>query len=333
MHYCDGASYSSYKKDPIPAPPALLRNATAPKQIYLRGRANLRAVVNYLLSELGMAEASTLILSGGSAGATGVFLGLDFVAQWLPPGLRLLGAPDAGFFLDLPRANNASDYWYRECFEAADAVWGGGSAGTLSSPACLAAAGSEPWRCYLPEFSLPFIKTPLLVSNSAIDMWGLLNVLGLGCIPTMNNQSFNHFSPCNPAEWALLQGWWASFHNKLTPALDTTRHSAWIASCFVHEINVDYCSSQSLPNCRGWAKYQVAQSAGGGGPATTLQQATGQWVDAVKAGAALPSWVDALTCTFSRARIRPARSPTRKIPARPKHSAHTSSLLCRPNEP
>lgn len=239
VHYCDGASFSSFAANPIPAPPELLAaNASAPKQIFMRGRANLQAVVNYLLLELGMARASTLILSGGSAGATGVFLGLDFVAGWLPPGLRLLGAPDAGFFLDLPRASNASDFWYRQCFEAADAVWGGGAAGTLSSPACLAAAGAEPWRCYLPEFSLPFLKTPILVSNSAIDMWGLLNVLGLNCVPTMNNASFNHFSPCGPAQWELLQGWWAAFHAKLAPALNSRNHSAWIASCFVHEINV-----------------------------------------------------------------------------------------------
>lgn len=44
------------------------------------------------------------------------------------------------------------------------------------------------------------------------------------------------------------------------------------------EINVDYCSGQSLPNCRGWAKYKVAPSSGTpGGTPITLQQATGQW--------------------------------------------------------
>jgi hypothetical protein len=296
VHYCDGASYSSYAAAPIPAPPELLAaNASAPKQIFMRGRANLQAAISYLLTELGMAEASTLILSGGSAGATGVFLGLDFVAGWLPPTIQLLGAPDAGFFLDLPRASNASDFWYRDSFAAADAVWGGGAAGLLSSPACLAAAGAEPWRCYLPEFSLSFIKTPLLVSNSAIDMWGLLNVLGLGCVPTQNNASHAGLPACTPAQWGLLQGWWAQFHARLAPALNTRVHAAWVASCFVHELNVDYCSGQSLPNCRGWATYSVKPSTGGGGGAITLQQATGVWVDAVKAGRPLPSWVDELT--------------------------------------
>ena len=296
VHYCDGSSYSSYAAQPIPAPPGLLAaNASLPAQIWMRGRANLEATVSYLLAELGMARASSLVLSGGSAGATGVFLGLDFVAKLLPPTLRLMGAPDAGFFLDLPRAANASDFWYRSCFQAADAVWGGGAAGTLSSPACLAAAGAEPWKCYLPEFSLPFIETPLLVSNSAIDMWGLANVLDLGCVPTQDNATYNHFKPCAPAQWGQLQGWWRSFHDKLAPSLKAkpATLSAFIASCYVHEINVDYCSGQSLPNCRGWAKYLVPTSARGSAPAT-LAQATAQWFDLVVAGAPTPLWIDAV---------------------------------------
>ena len=298
VHYCDGSSGTSYQAAPLPAPPGLLadlaaRNISAPAQVWLRGRANLRATIAYLLSELGMASASTLLLTGGSAGATAVFAGLEFVKGWLPPTLRLLGAPDAGFFLDLPRADNSSDYWYRSCFQAADEVWGGSAAGTVSSPACLAAYKGEPWKCYLAEYAAPFITTPLLLSNSALDMWGLGNVLRLGCIPTMDNKTYNKMAPCAPPQWAQLQGWRAAFHQRLLPLLaarPTT--SAFVVDCFVHEINVDYCSSQSLPNCRGWAKY-LAAPFGGGGAGALLQHAVGQWVDAALAGAAqLPSWVD-----------------------------------------
>ncbi len=45
--------------------------------------------------------------------------------------------------------------------------------------------------------------------------------------------------------------------------------------------NVDYCSGQSLPNCRGWAKYFVSP-ADGGAP-ITLSHAFPKWWSAATA--------------------------------------------------
>lgn len=197
----------------------------------------------YLLENLGMNSATEMILSGGSAGATGVFLGLDYVKEWLPPTIKLVGNPDAGFFLDLPRVSNG-EYWYRETFAAADGVWNSSASGNVASPACLSAVGPDVYKCYLPEYSMNYIQTPLLASNSALDMWGILNILGLGCVPTQNNASYNGMSACNPAAWEKIQEWWGGFQQRIkavTGAAPNAR-SAFIASCFVHEINVDYCS-------------------------------------------------------------------------------------------
>ena len=71
-------------------------------------------------------------------------------------------------------------------------------------------------------------------------MWGLGNVLQLGCVPTEDNTTFNGMKPCDPAQWQLLQGWWSDFHDLITPILERNPlMGAWVASCFVHEINVD----------------------------------------------------------------------------------------------
>ena len=175
MHYCDGSSYSSYRPAPIAAPadlPASLaaiakeRGLTwnahhgapagaAPPQIWMRGRACLQAVTQYLLQHLGMAGGKELVVSGGSAGATGVFLGLDYIKSWVPPTLAVAGAPDAGYFLDLPRAST-NESWYRDCFSAAASIWNGTD---LASPACMAAHPTETWRCYLAEYNVrrPFV--------------------------------------------------------------------------------------------------------------------------------------------------------------------------------
>jgi O-palmitoleoyl-L-serine hydrolase len=116
IHYCDGTSFSGNATLPVTVPPgdrAALESASyewhssfarltnsAPQTIYFRGRANLRAAWSYLDSELGMSQATEIILTGGSAGATAAYLALDAVASWTPPTTRLVGAPDAGFFLD-----------------------------------------------------------------------------------------------------------------------------------------------------------------------------------------------------------------------------------------
>ena len=162
MHYCDGSSYSSYRPAPIAAPadlPASLA-ASAPPQIWMRGRACLQAVTQYLLQHLGMAGGKELVVSGGSAGATGVYLSLDFIRNWVPPTLAVAGAPDAGYFLDLPRAST-NDTWYRDCFNASSSVWNGTD---LASPQCMAAHPTEIWRCYLAEYN---VRPPLPAPHTA----------------------------------------------------------------------------------------------------------------------------------------------------------------------
>jgi hypothetical protein len=64
------------------------------------GRNNFNAVIGYLMSTVGMGNATEVILSGGSAGGLAVFYNLDHLATLLPAGVRLTGFPDAGFFLD-----------------------------------------------------------------------------------------------------------------------------------------------------------------------------------------------------------------------------------------
>lgn len=294
MHYCDGSSYSSYRPDAIPAPPGLQAAVPgAPAQIWMRGRANLRAVVAYLLEALGMAAGSELVVSGGSAGATGVYLGLEYIREWVPGSLRVAGAPDAGLFLDVSR-EGTNDTWYRDSFAAAAPIWGGSD---ISSAGCMAAYPTEAWRCYLcvglgcvqqglaplfpapssltpplscfltslshslgpsllsftcsPEYNAYYIATPMLISNSPIDMWGLGNILSLGCIPFMDNATHGGMKPCPPAQWGALQVWFDEFHARLDPylAASPASRSAFIPSCYVHEINVGTDSLRvSLPS-------------------------------------------------------------------------------------
>lgn len=91
----------------------------------------------------------------------------------------------------------------------------------------------------------------MLISNSPIDMWGLGNILSLGCIPFMDNATHGGMKPCPPAQWGALQVWFDEFHARLDPylAASPSSRSAFIPSCFVHEINVGTDSLRlSLPS-------------------------------------------------------------------------------------
>ena len=175
-------------------------------------------------------------------------------------------------------------------------VWNSSASGGLNAR-CLAAFAGEAWRCYFPQYSAPFIATPLFISGSSVDMWGLENILALDCVPT--SKPVAGLPPCDGAQLAAMAGWWASFRASILPLLaGNPALGSFICSCFVHEINVDYCSSQSLPNCRGWATYKVAPPAAAGGAPIALQQAFPLWFDD-----AMARW-DAVTEAFAAAAAR-----------------------------
>ena len=262
IKYCDGSSHSS--------------NATEPEyggvkvpQMWHRGRPNLAAQISHLLSAAGMSNASDVILSGGSAGGTSVFLGLDYVATLLPPTVRLVGAPDAGFFIDAPTWQNSTDHFFQQEFMSGDAQWNSTGSGSLNTD-CLAAFAGSTWKCFFPENSAPYIHTPWHAMMSSYDLASLSMILGVSCLPPS----------CGSAELAAILEWRAPFLAALRPAIASYPYNgAFIDSCLVHEQNVDYCSGQSEPNCRGWNIYEV--TAPGYAPNLTPQAGFSVWYDSI----------------------------------------------------
>ncbi len=269
LHYCDGSSHTSNASAPIPT----VSESGAVSQIWMRGRPNLAAMLNYLMSAagggLGAVPGTEVILSGGSAGGTAAFLALDWVATVLPSTCKLVGAPDAGYFIDAPLWNKPSDYNFRNEFISGDAIWNSVAAGSLNHD-CLAAYPTEGWKCYFPEIHTPYVKIPWHSMMAAYDVASTSMIIGL-CSPP---------APCTPEELAALQLWRFTFLGQLAFGLESyPGNGAFIDSCIVHEQNVDYCSSQGPQNCNGWTNYNVSSQ---GFPAQlTPRDAFSLWVDSV----------------------------------------------------
>jgi hypothetical protein len=268
MHYCDGSSFGGGRADPI----AVTRGGK-PGDLWLRGRNNFDALVSYFSTTLGMDSATDIILSGGSAGGLAVFYNLDHFATLLPPSVRLVGFPDAGFFMDV-KGETSGKYDYRANFQGADPVWNvTGSGGTNLK--CLAANAGEKWKCLMAQYIAPHVETPMFVMNSDYDAWQMEHVLGAQCIPTPT-------SACTGDQNASLRSFRDQFAAAITAGVidGKPKNGVFLDSCYVHEQNVDYCSNQGMPNCVGWSPLSPGSKKWGYTTAVsgrTPQQAFGAW--------------------------------------------------------
>jgi hypothetical protein len=215
--------------------------------MWFRGRGIFNGMISYLQQTLGMDKGTEIILSGGSAGGLAVFYNLDHLATLLPPGVRLTGFPDAGFFLDGAHAGDGA-HNYRNLFIGADPVWNvTGSGGT--NLACLAdQKAGEKWKCLLAPYIAPYVKTPIFVMNSAYDAYQLGAILGTACVPAPNK------APCTADQNATLLAYHDQMISDIKAVTDgKPANGVYIDGCYVHEQNVNYCYGQGMPNCVGWS--------------------------------------------------------------------------------
>lgn len=151
-------------------------NATSPAGspapgYFFSGHLILRAVLDELSAVHGMNDASTIVLSGESAGGFGVYANIDWLADRFPAA-RVVGAPIAGYeFYAWPYTGPGHTDSSLADFRAV-AMAGGAYNKLWDSfvPAgCLAAHPSDPGACLLPCFSYNFVKTPLFIMEAQSD--------------------------------------------------------------------------------------------------------------------------------------------------------------------
>eukprot|EP00928_Gymnodinium_smaydae_P005729 TRINITY_DN1196_c0_g4_i1.p1 TRINITY_DN1196_c0_g4~~TRINITY_DN1196_c0_g4_i1.p1 ORF type:complete len:721 (+),score=151.87 TRINITY_DN1196_c0_g4_i1:36-2165(+) len=168
VHYCDGASYSGDVADPV-----RVGNET----IYFRGRRVLDAVLDALLEEHGMRRGSQLIFKGCSAGGLGVWMHCDYVAGRMPKSLVTTCVPECGLFMDMLDLNGAERMTpsYRKAATMQNVFSPGGNLNV----GCLKAYSKEPWRCFMAQYTLPYVKTRTFAVNSVHDSFQAEWLLGV----------------------------------------------------------------------------------------------------------------------------------------------------------
>jgi len=133
-----------------------------------------------------MNSASEVILTGCSAGGLATYLHTDYVKSILPSSVKYRAMADAGYFIDV--ANITGQMHIRMLGQYASKMQNSTMGANQDCIAYYTSKG-ETWRCLSPQYSYPFIKSPIFVLNSQYDTWQLANILQLGCLPPRCSES------------------------------------------------------------------------------------------------------------------------------------------------
>lgn len=139
--------------------------------LHFRGRDNVLAVVEALLSDRGLVDATEVVLSGCSAGAVTAVLLADSLRELLKARCRgpvfVAALSDSGVFPEwqMPAPLGVLSFpqfaWLHHNVNAS----------TAAPPTCLGKGSA--WRCLSLEHALPHVQTPVFVLQSFADSWQL----------------------------------------------------------------------------------------------------------------------------------------------------------------
>lgn len=192
-----------------------------PHRLYFRGRAILDAFVDALQRDIFPAGAppTEIILGGCSAGGLGALLSADhFASRWDRAATRVTALPGAGIFLDVPGVDGVTRH-YTPTYE-----WVAGYMNVTPrlAPACVGAYAGAPWKCFMAEYALPHVTTPLFISQSLVDSWQASHVMALPCNP-------GDGAGCNASMTSYLNGFRAAMLQRLQPVLrEGSVHGAFL---------------------------------------------------------------------------------------------------------
>jgi hypothetical protein len=226
LYYCDGASFSGDKDEPYVYPKT---NQT----LYFRGARVLDALLDALIQDHGLNQATDVLLSGGSAGGLSTYLHADYVGGYLKakgaPLNTYKAAPVSGFFLMHPTATGAGGY-----IDEMKYVYNmQNSTGGLNDK-CIASYSAKPsdaWRCIFANESYAHSTTHMFPLQSALDSWQMGNIWE-GDKPCAKGD----FKTCTSEEISSLNGYERDFLTdlKASQKFNAAGEGGFVESCLEH---------------------------------------------------------------------------------------------------
>ena len=238
--YCDGGSFTGYRRKPL---------KVKGKFLYFRGRRILDAVVDDLIRR-GIHNASEIILGGRSSGGLSALIHADYIKTRFRrvTEASFLVLSDGGFFLDSPSWNGSrvAQSVFRQVHHLHN------SSTSLNRACVRAQRHDDKWRCFFPEYSIPFVESAIYVVNPLYDSWQIAYFHNVPCILEPKT--------CNATELSRIMEFRKKSLHGLRAVLSSNRTGLFADSCFTH-------SQTSMKDL--WTKIQVDN--------VTMNEAFAQW--------------------------------------------------------
>mmetsp|Transcript_6597 Transcript_6597/g.14241 ORF Transcript_6597/g.14241 Transcript_6597/m.14241 type:complete len:436 (-) Transcript_6597:702-2009(-) len=212
--YCDGAFFMGDRQEP-------LENG-----LHFQGRAIVRAVVSDLVRRNHLSGARSVIVTGESSGGLAAALSVDSIRALLPEVEDVRAVVDAGYFLDLE--NSGGD---RQSLEEIRVL----SNMTLNDNCLAHYAQKEGWRCASMPYAHRFIRSSLLIVQSAFD-YAQLGAYGadLNCTPPGTTFT-SPMKECDAAHMHQFQSFGAKMVQELSSISTANgRRSVFVIGCITH---------------------------------------------------------------------------------------------------
>lgn len=210
--YCDGASFTGNREKPLN-----VKN----KLLYFRGRRILDALLDELLRR-GIDKASEIILSGRSAGALTAIIHADYIRtrfrRAANTSFRVLA--DAGFFVDAPSSNGTEII--RSTFQQLYTLHNS----SLNQACSGAQELRQEWRCLFPQYSIPFVNSPIFLVNSLYDLWQIAYLSNIPCVLNVKT--------CNSTEKSQIMKFREKTLCALRSVFDSKKTAVFADACLVH---------------------------------------------------------------------------------------------------
>ena len=258
--YCDGASFAGDVSEPVDV------DGTT---VYVRGFRILNALLDAMLRPQGpgaglpsLSQASSLLLTGSSAGGLAVYLHADYITDSVAAVNKacvVKAAPEVGFFIDgesiwekpridveVPSQRHVMTEVFTRIASLANIT--GGQPQQVNAACVAATPAAQRWKCFSAQYTLPYIRTPFFVINSMHDEWQAQHILAPDLDISVSVSVYPGFadcilapqSGCNATQAAQWTGYAAQFlgalesARALTPPELAAGHGGVITSCPIH---------------------------------------------------------------------------------------------------
>ncbi len=170
VKYCDGSNNQGYLEDPI------LYEGT---NLWFRGHNNTYSMFEYARTHFGLFDATDVIVTGSSSGGVASMIWIQFLADYLPMNIKLLGMPDGALFLDFYN-ELANCYLFRYNTKVLSNFTNSQTLEVFKN--CEFFNTSSVWKCMAPQYFYQSIKSPMFITNAIYDCEELTTTYGIPCI-------------------------------------------------------------------------------------------------------------------------------------------------------